>query len=417
MNLANTSLLNGIGVAVKVCTGLVLNKILAVYVGPAGYAIIGQFQNAVSIVLSLAGGIAATGVTQATAQHFDDEARQYTVWQTAIRLSLFASLISGISLLFIGETLADWLLHRTDMHTVFVWLAFTLPVMTVNTLLMAIINGKKEVRIYVAANIAGSITGMFVTGFLAFNFGLYGALVAFAINPSIGLLTTGALVARRNWFKSRFLWGAIDRSALLELSGFGLMALTSALTSPVTQMLILNHLVTNVGIFDAGYWQASWRISGMYSMLVTTTMTLYCIPSLAGLRTAHELKAEITKIYRFFLPLSIVLALIIFLLRDIIIDALFTPNFAPMRDLFLWQLMGDVIKTASWVLGFVIIAKGLIKYFIVVEVVSHILWILLTWLFVSIFELQGAPIAYTATHCVDLIVMAFIVRRHLLRMN
>jgi PST family polysaccharide transporter len=65
MNLVKTSLLNGIAVAIKVASALVLNKILAVYVGPAGYAVIGQFQNAVSIVVNLAGGAVATGVTKA----------------------------------------------------------------------------------------------------------------------------------------------------------------------------------------------------------------------------------------------------------------------------------------------------------------------------------------------------------------
>ena len=88
MSLVKTSLLNGIAVAVKLASALVLNKVLAVYVGPAGYAIIGQFQNVVSILVSLAGGLVATGVTKSTAQHFDDEAKQHQVWQTAIRVRL-----------------------------------------------------------------------------------------------------------------------------------------------------------------------------------------------------------------------------------------------------------------------------------------------------------------------------------------
>jgi len=106
MSLIKTSLLNGIAVAIKVGSALVLNKILAVYVGPAGYAIIGQFQNVVSILVSLAGGLVATGVTKSTAQHFDDEARQHKVWQTAIRFSLAASVLAGVVLLIVGARLS-----------------------------------------------------------------------------------------------------------------------------------------------------------------------------------------------------------------------------------------------------------------------------------------------------------------------
>ncbi len=153
MSLVKTSLLNGIAVVVKVASALVLNKILAVYVGPAGYAIIGQFQNAVSIVVSLAGGLVSTGVTKATAEHYDNEARQHAVWQTAIRFSLIASLLAGGIVLALGDWLAMWLLLSKEMSSVFTWLALALPAMAANNLLLAIVNGKKEVGIYVIANI------------------------------------------------------------------------------------------------------------------------------------------------------------------------------------------------------------------------------------------------------------------------
>ena len=53
MTLIKTSLLNGIAVLVKLLTLLGLNKILAIYVGPAGYAVLGQFQNAVQMITTL----------------------------------------------------------------------------------------------------------------------------------------------------------------------------------------------------------------------------------------------------------------------------------------------------------------------------------------------------------------------------
>lgn len=355
MSLVKTSLLNGIAVAVKVASALVLNKILAVYVGPAGYAVIGQFQNAVAIIVSLAGGVVATGVTKVTAHHFDDEAKQHAVWQTAIRFSLGASIIASIVLLLMGNSLAQWLLNRADMSNVFVWLALTLPAMAANNLLLAIVNGKKEVGIYVTANIIGSLISMLVTGLLAFNFGLYGALVAFAINPAIVLLATAAIVVRRDWFKAKFLWGQMNRPALRELSGFALMGLTSALTVPISYMFIRDHLATSLGLSAAGYWQASWKISEIYLMLVTTTLSVYYLPRLAEIRTAPELKKEIIKVYRFVMPIVIVGALLIFLMRDLIINILFTAEFMPMRELFTWQLTGDVIKIGSFVLAYIML--------------------------------------------------------------
>lgn len=416
MSLVKTSLLNGIAVVVKVTSALVLNKILAIYVGPAGYAIIGQFQNAVSIVVSLAGGVVATGVTKATAQHFDDDAKQHAVWQTAIRFSLVASFIATIVLLFIGDSLAKWLLHRADMSSIFVWLALTLPAMAANNLLLAIVNGKKEVGIYVSANIIGSLIGMLVVGLLTFNFGLYGALVALTINPAIVLLSTAAIVSRRDWFKVKFLWGKTSQPTLRELSGFGLMGLTSALTMPVTFMLIRDYLTTNLGLSAAGYWQGSWKISEIYLMLVTTTLSVYYLPRLAEIRTAPELKIEINKVYRFVMPIVIIGAATIYFLRDFIIENLFTPDFLPMRELFPWQLAGDVIKIGSWIPAYIMLGRAMVKIFVATEIVFSILFIFLSWLLVDSVGLVGVSMAYAINYSIYWTCMAFLVRNEMRQM-
>jgi PST family polysaccharide transporter len=416
MSLVKTSLLNGIAVAVKVSSALVLNKILAVYVGPAGYAIIGQFQNTVSIVASLAGGLVANGVTKVTAQHFDDEAKQHAVWQTAIRFSLGASLIAGVSLLFVCDWLSEWLLHGRDMSNVFVWLALALPAIAANNLLLAIVNGKKEIGIYVTSNIIGSLISLLVMGLLAYYFGLYGALVAFTINPAIVLISTAIMVARREWFKTKFLWGQVDRHALRELSGFGMMGLITALTTPISYMLIRDHLATELGLTAAGYWQASWKISEIYLMLVTTTLSVYYLPRLAEIRTAPELNAEIFKVYRFVLPVITLGAITIFMLRDFIIHILFTSDFMPMRELFPWQLTGDVIKIGSWILSYVMLGRAMVKLFVITEIIFSISFILLSWSLVGIYGLVGVSIAYAVNYSFYWVGMGFFVKHEMLRM-
>lgn len=417
MGLIKTSLLNSIAMGVKVSAALVLNKILAVYVGPAGYAIIGQFQNTLSVVVSVAGGIFAQGVTKGTAEHFDNKIRQHAVWQTAIRVSLAASLIMGVSLLFMGNWMAEWLLKRSDMASVFIWLGVTLPAMAVGNLLLAIVNGKKEVVIYVTANIVSSLLTLLLTGLLTYIFGLYGALVAFTINPAIVLLVTAIMVAHRDWFSGKFLWGGVDRIALRELSGFGLMGLTSALTVPVSYMLIRDFLEANLGLASAGYWQASWKISEIYLLLVTSTLSVYYLPRLAEIKTAPAMKDEIIKVYRFIMPIVAAGAITIYLLRDFIVQILFTVDFLPMRDLFPWQLTGDVIKIGSWVLAYVMLGRAMVKVFVVTEIVFSVSFVVLSWLLVALFGLIGVSIAYAINYCCYWILMGYMVKKEMWRME
>lgn len=410
MSLVKTSLLNGIAVAIKLASALVLNKVLAVYVGPAGYAIIGQFQNVVSILVSLAGGLVAAGVTKSTAQHFDDEAKQHQVWQTAVRFSLVASLLAGLVLLIVGGRLSEWLLHRSDMSSIFIWLALALPAMAANNLLLAIVNGKKEVGIYIAANITGSFVSLLLIGLLAYYFGLFGALLAFTISPAVVLLSTAVLVSRRTWFKSHFLWGQMDASSTRELSGFAIMGITSALAAPLSYMLIRDHLASRLGLPAAGLWQASWKISEIYLMLVTTTLGVYYLPRLAEIRTAPELKAEIIKVYRFVMPIVVIGALTIYLLRDFIIRMLFTEDFQPMRELFAWQLMGDVLKIGSWVLAYIMIGRSLVQVFLITEIGFSCLFVFLSFWLVDLFGLVGIAMSHVINYGLYWSVMIVLVR-------
>lgn len=417
MSLIKSSLLNGIAVAVKVGSAMILNKVLAVYVGPSGYAAIGQFQNALAVALSLCGGVMGPGVTKGTAQHFDNTAQQHTLWQTAIKLTLSATLITSLALIVAHQWFSAKLLERADMGTVFMGLGLALPAIAMNSLLLAIINGKKDVSIYISANIIGSLLSLTVVGTLTYFWGLYGALLAIAISPAAALLATAALVSRRKWFKVTFLWGNIDRPAMRELSGFGLMGLTSAIMAPLSFMFIRNYLSVTLGMDAAGYWQASWKISEIYLMLVTLTLSMYYLPRLAEIKTRTELSKEIIKVYAVVLPTVIVAAVVMYALRDFITERLFSREFAPMRELFFWQLTGDVLKIGSWILSYIMLGRAMVYTFIITEIIFALSFYLLTVAFVSIYGLQGVAIAYACNYVMYWIVMAILVKKEMKRME
>ncbi|HFF5279520.1 TPA: oligosaccharide flippase family protein, partial [Acinetobacter baumannii] len=99
MNLLKTSVLNGVAVLIKTATMFILNKILAIYVGPAGYAAIGQFQNFIQMVTTFAGSAINTAVIKYTAEYYEDETKQRNIWKTAGSIVLLFSLIFSIIIL------------------------------------------------------------------------------------------------------------------------------------------------------------------------------------------------------------------------------------------------------------------------------------------------------------------------------
>ena len=408
MTLIRTSLLNGIAVVIKMLTLLGINKILAIYVGPAGYAVIGQFQNAVQMITTFASGAINTGVTKYTAEYYEDEAKQHNVWRTAGTICLIGSLITSIAIATFNQTLAVWLLKDASYGGVFLWFAATLVLFTFNSLLLAILNGKKDIARYVIANIAGSVFALVVTTILAISFGLYGAMVALAAYQSISFFTTLAICCKAPWFKLRHIFGGVDRKEAQNLAKYAAMALTSAACVSISHILIRNHIGETLGWVAAGYWEAIWRLSAAYLMLVTTTLGVYYLPKFSELQKYSLIKQEIMRGYTLILPAVAVSGVLIYLLRDMMIELLFTSQFLPMRDLFGWQMLGDFLKVGSWMLAYLMLSKAMFKTFIVLEILFSFSFVVATYVLVNALGLKGVAIAHALNYFIYWVVLIFL---------
>lgn len=406
MSLIKTSVLNGIAVLVKMVTLFGLNKVLAVYVGPAGYAAIGQLQNALTMITTLSSGAVNTGVTKYTAEYADDLLRQSRVWHSASTLALVGSLIVAVLVALFSRQLAGYFFHDSAMHSVFLWVAVSLIFFTFNALLLAILNGRKEIARFVVANIVGSLVSLLVTACLAYVYGLYGALISIGICQAIIFFATVFVCRKAEWLKPRLLFGRWEPAVLRDLSKFAAMAVTTALCLPVAQILIRNHLIQNFGVEAAGYWEAIWRLSSAYLMMVTMTLSVYYLPRLSELKGGVAIFQEVKYGYLLILPLAVVGSIGVYLMRDLIIQLLFTRDFLPMRDLFAWQLIGDVMKVGSWVLAFVMLGKAMYKLYIVSEIFFAALFYALTMWFTKNYGLEGVVKAYAVNYLIYWIIIA-----------
>lgn len=410
MTLIKTSLLNAIAVVIKMITMLGINKILAVYVGPSGYAALGQFQNAVQMITTFGSGAINTGVTKYTAEYFADEAQQRKLWQTAGTIALTGSLITGALVALFNQSLASWFLKDAQYGSVFIWLGLTLVFFVFNTLLLAILNGKKEIKRYVIVNITGSVFSLAISAVMILQWGLYGALLTLAVNQSLVFFVTLALCYRTSWFRLKYLVGGIDKQSAINLGKYTVMALTSAATVPVSHILVRNHLGETLGWEAAGYWEAMWRLSAAYLMFVTTTLSVYYLPRLSELKGPKAIKKEIIQGYKIILPVAFACGVMIYLLRDLIISVLFTQEFAPMRDLFAWQMLGDTLKIGSWLLGYVLTAKALTKAYISSEVSFSFMFFAMVYLLTGIYDIKSAVIAHAISYGCHFVFMLIFLR-------
>jgi len=409
MTLIKTSLLNAIAVIIKMAAMLGINKVLAIYIGPAGYAAIGQFQNAIQMITTFASGAINTGVTKYTAEYGDEPNKQIIVWRTASTISIIGTLVTAIVIAMFYQQIASLVFHSQKYASVFLWFAASLIFFVLNSLILAILNGKKEIIKFVFINITGSLFSLVITGLMVLKFQLYGALVSLAIYQALNFFVVGFFFIKSEWFKLNYFFGRIDKQVAKNLAKYSTMALTSAVCVPVSHILIRTHLGETLGWEAAGYWEAMWRLSSAYLMFVTTTLGVYYLPRLSELKTALEIKNEILQGYKIILPVAVVCGLVIYLLRDSIIGMLFSTDFNPMRELFAWQMLGDTLKIGGWILAYLMLGKAMIKMFIITEICFAAIFYGLVIIFVKEYGIEGSAIAHAVNYALYWMVMAVLI--------
>jgi PST family polysaccharide transporter len=410
MTLIKTSVLTAISTIIKAISGFVINKVVALYIGPSGLAIIGQLQNFISIITTFSNGAITSGIVKYTAEYQTIEQKQ-KIFSSSIIISLICSFIISIFLFGFSNYLSELILKDTQYSIVFVVFGFTVFLFALNTVLMSILNGQREIKKYVLVNIVSSIFSLFFTSFLIIKLNLMGALYALVVNQSVIFFVTLLFVAKSSWFKLEYFRKGLDKDSFLKLSRYSLMAITSALIVPASHLIVRNYIGENLSWDDAGYWQGIWYISTMYLMVVTTSLSVYYLPRLSEIQDNSELKKEVFNGYRIIIPIVIVMALLIFLLKEYIILIAFNDKFMPMIELFKWQLIGDVIKIASWLLGMLMLAKAMTKVFIITEILFSINFILLSIFFINHFGLVGITYAYSLNYLLYLGMMILIFRK------
>ncbi len=398
MNLVKTSLLSGLAVATRLSTALYLNKMLAVYVGPAGFALVGQFQSLISLVQAFGGGALQVGVTKYTAEYATNVSRRQTVHACALAVSLLSSVAVAVVLVLGREALSVRIFGTDAYADVVVWLAATLVFISTNAIVLAILNGAKQIRSLTAANIGGSLLTAALSTALVVHWHVHGALIALAAGPAAALLVSLYFFRR----VERFHWpgwqASLDKDILRKLGGYALMAGTTALVVPVGFMIIRDSLASQMGWSGAGLWQALWKISETHLLLLTSVLSVYFLPRLAEIRKGDELRREVLGAYRFVVPIVLLSAIALYLFREVLIRTLLSPEFAPIGDVFPIQLVGDMLKICSWVMAYTMVSHAQTRSFIVTEILFTALLVGATIVLTRWLGLTGAALAYAGTY-------------------
>jgi PST family polysaccharide transporter len=402
--------LNAMATLIRMCAGMISVKVIAVIIGPAGIALLGQLNNLNTILLGMANGGINTGITKYVAECKEDENEVKKLLSNAIRITLTCSTIVGMLLIAGCVPLSRLILMSDEYYYVFIIFGFTIILYTLNGLLISILNGYKQFKKYVIVNISGTILGLIYSVTLVTLFGLPGALINAVTFQSIVLFVTLWWCRKEPWMKKDFFLEKLNRPIVKRYLGYSAMTLTTLAVMPVSQMLLRGYVITEISPSDAGIWEGMNHISGMYLNVIVSALSIYYLPRISEITDKKELHHEVMRCYKVVLPMLLLMGFCIFILKDFILWLLFTPEFNKMKILFPWQLVGDFFKMSSWLLSFIMVAKARTKLFITTEICFTGLYLLMTFILLRINGIVGLTQGYLLNYIFYLLAMIYFFR-------
>ncbi|WP_113626911.1 lipid III flippase WzxE [Pectobacterium peruviense] len=400
MSLAKASIWTAGSTLIKIGAGLVVVKLLAVTFGPSGVGMAGNFRQLITVLGVLAGAGIFNGVTKYVAEYQQQPDRLRPLLGTSITLVLGFSTFLAILFLAAAAPIANLLFGHEDYRDVVRALAFIQMGIAYANLFLAILKGYRDAIGNALAVIGGSLIGL-AAFWLCLRLGGYaGALAGMALVPALLVIPSGIMLLRRTPLSLASLKPAWDRAIAGQLGKFTLMALMTAVTLPVAYIMMRNLLAAHYSWDEVGIWQGVSSISDAYLQFITASFTVYLLPTLSRLTDKAALAQEIIRSLKFVLPVVACVSLCVWLLRDFAIWLLFSSQFTAMRDLFVWQLVGDVMKVGAYVFGYLVIAKAALRFYLLTEVSQFLLLTGFSHWLIPLYGAQGAAQAYMATYLV-----------------
>ncbi len=406
--------LNSISVMLKIGSGLITSKVLAIFIGPAGMALAGNFKNFMTSIESIATLGFQNGIVKYIVENKNNEAEfkkiMSTVFISLLSMSVLLSIILFSFASFCTRTVLD---NTTQYVNVFRILALVLPWYATSAFMVIVLNGLGKYRSVIYINIIGNIVGLLFAVGAVWYLKTMGALLSIIIPPALLFFVGFYYLNKDIRFFDTISRHSFDFQIIKNLSSYSLMALVSAVLGSWVFLAIRKSIIAELGLEQAGYWEAMTRISNYYLLFISTMLTVYFFPKLAFSTTKKATKNVFWSYYKGILPLFVLGLTVLFFLRFFLIRLFFTKAFFPVADLFFWQLLGDVFKAASLILGYQFFAKKLTAAFIVTEIFSLSMMFAFCHFFMNAFGIQGIVMAHALTYFIYWIILVIYFRKSL----
>lgn len=400
LKLIKATLKAGSGTIAILLFGIISTKIMALVLGTSGIGLLSLLRQTRQTALTLATVNGRTALVQGIASR-KSGARNIYLSTTFLILLISAGLIS-ISLFFAAPSITSLVMNKSDDATISLvrWLAVPVFLGALLAYLTGVLNGYRAIGRLALVQAIGAMASA-VVAYPVARLVSTGYLLAFiwmmCISLIAGLILSLYFTWRQGWLaplttlgKSHFQWNAARH--FFSIAG---TTLSTGFAHVATLLAVRGIITHEAGLSGAGIFDVAWVLSSKYVMLILNSLGTYYLPTLSQTENAKERIDLMQRLLRFVTIGMVPLVIAVVVLKPLVINILYSPEFAPSLEIIQWMLIGDFFRATAWVFGMSILAYADMKVFFWKEVLR------------DGFFLMGSFIALRWCHSVEWIGLSF----------
>lgn len=407
----STTLFGGVQLLV-ILFGVIRTKFTAIFIGPEGVGIIGILSSTMALIQVASGlGLVSSAVREiAVASGTNDEIRISNILKSVRRLLLLTGLLGFVLTLLFSKQISILSFGSDEYSLWFVILSLTCILSSVSDGQNSILQGLGKLKYLGLSTILGAFVATVASFFSFYFFGKNGIILSL-MTISVSSVVFSFLFYKKIQIKQinqsiretfSLGRGMIKLGISLMLSGF----ITYAST------YILNSLISNIkGPLEVGLYRAAWTIAVQYTSIIFTAMGSAYLPKLSSISN-HRNKIQNCINQQAEIIVIVIAPLVVFFIAfaDFIVELFYTSSFLPIINMLRLFMIGMILRSVSWVLSYIFIAKGDSKVFIVTELIGGLLLIITSSIGYMTLGLDGIALAFIFSYLVYLIIVSAIIK-------
>ena len=374
-----TSLFGGVQVF-NILISVIRSKVIAVLVGPIGFGIIGLLNSTLNIIGDFTKiGLDTSAVKEISqcASNQDNEKVNEIISVLEKVIWITGSIGALITLIF-SKAISKITFGTTEYTFAFVWLSIAILFTQLTKGKIAILQGLRQHKKLASANLIASTLSLILSLPLYYFFKVDGIVPAIIVTAIITffifkLISSKSKVPNLK-FTTKQLFGKSKAMLLLGAT----MSFTSLIVA-ITAYLIQIYIRNNGGLEDVGFYTAGFLIVNAYVGMIFNAMSTDYFPRLAAINEDNEqINIAVNQQADVALLLITPVITIFIVFAPLIINFLYSSEFAVILGFVTFGVLGTFFKAISFSMGYVIIAKGHSKVFIKTAIVFNIFMLLIS---------------------------------------